>query len=127
MKVILDIENKVAEAPYELKELIENQEKLNKRFGRKADTSLSSLIDLSEYKVVYKQNRVRVDKTNAKMIDEFMESVKDNDKDLYKAYVELKNKSEKTSKNGKPIKTNFLTIKKWFYKNYPQQNPLRSE
>ena len=54
-----------------------------------------------------------------------MNSVKDTDKDNYKEYVELKNKVVKTTEKGTKIKTNFLTIKKWFYEKYPSQNPFK--
>ena len=38
---------------------------------------------------------------------------------------ELKNKVIKTTEKGTQIKTNFLTIKKWFYEKYPSQNPFK--
>ena len=91
----------------------------------KENQTLSSMLDLSEYKVIAKPTRAIKDTTNAKTIDTYMESVKDTDKENYKEYVELKNKVVKTTEKGTKIKTNFLTIKKWFYEKYPSQNPFK--
>jgi hypothetical protein len=126
MKIILDTESKSAEAPYELKELMEGQQKFNKAFGKSKSANLSDVIDLTEYKITYKQNRTKVDKTNSKDINDFMENIKDTDKDLYKEFIALRDKEVSKTKSGKPIKTNFLIIKKWFYEHFPNNKPLRS-
>lgn len=126
MKLIIDTDKKIIEVPSDFKGLYDNQRKMNKMLG-KEDETLSSMIDLSKYSVVAKQNRVIKDTTNAKTIDEFMNSVKEKDADKYNAYIELKNKQVGTSKNGKPLKTSFLVIKKWFYENYPKQNPFKNK
>lgn len=124
MKLIIDTDKKVVEVPSEFKLAYENQAKMNKMLGKENQT-LSSMLDLSEYKVVAKQTRTIKDTTNAKTIETFMESVKDTDKDNYKEYVDLKNKVVKVNEKGTKIKTNFLTIKKWFYEKYPEQNPFK--
>ena len=124
MKLIIDTDKKVVEVPSEFKLVYENQAKMNKMLGKENQT-LSSMLDLSEYKVVAKQTRTIKDTTNAKTIETFMESVKDTDKDNYKEYVDLKNKVVKVNEKGTKIKTNFLTIKKWFYEKYPEQNPFK--
>lgn len=124
MKLIIDTDKKVVEVPSEFKLAYENQAKMIKMLGKENQT-LSSMLDLSEYKVVAKQTRTIKDTTNAKTIETFMESVKDTDKDNYKEYVDLKNKVVKVNEKGTKIKTNFLTIKKWFYEKYPEQNPFK--
>lgn len=125
MKIIIDTDKKVVEVPSDFKALYDNQRKMNKMLG-KEDETLSSMIDLSKYGVVAKQNRVIKDTTNANTIETFMNSVKDKDAEKYNEYIELKNKQVGTSKNGKPLKTSFLVVKKWFYENYPNQNPLKN-
>lgn len=119
MKIIIDTDKKTIEVPKKLKEASE-------LLGHK---SVLDSVNIDDYKIIIKsttinKNRV-VDKTNAKTIEDFMNKVKDSDKDTYKEYVELKNKVIGTTKNGKEVKTNFLTIKKWFYEKYPSENPLK--
>ena len=124
MKLIIDTDKKMVEVPSEFKVAYENLSKANKMLGKENQT-LMSMLDLSDYKVVAKQTRAVKDTTNAKTIETFMNSVKDTDKDNYKEYVDLKNKVVKTTEKGTQIKTNFLTIKKWFYEKYPEQNPFK--
>jgi hypothetical protein len=124
MKLIIDTDKKMVEVPSEFKVAYENLSKANKMLGKENQT-LSSMLDLSEYKVVAKPTRAIKDTTNAKTIETFMNGVKDTDKDNYKEYVDLKNKVVKTTEKGTQIKTNFLTIKKWFYEKYPEQNPFK--
>lgn len=126
MKLLIDTDKKTIEVPKEFKDAFDNQTKIDKMLGKGTQT-LSTMIDLSEFKVVAKQTRVIKDKTNAKSIDAYMESVKDTDKDKYKEYIALRDRDNGLSKTGKKLKTNFLTIKKWFYQNYPSQNPYKKE
>ena len=123
MKLIIDVDKKVVEVPHDFKELYDNQVKLNKRFGKDSDV-LSSMLDLSEYKVIAKQTRAIKDTTNAKTIATYMESVKDTDKSKYDEYVKLRD-SYIVNKNNVRTKVSFLTIKRWFYENYPEQNPYK--
>lgn len=123
MKLIIDVDKKVVEVPSDFKELYDNQVKLNKRFGKDNDV-LTSMLDLSEYKVVAKQTRAIKDTTNAKTIATYMENVKDTDKSNYAKYVELRD-GYIINKNNVRTKTSFLTIKRWFYETYPEQNPYK--
>ena len=59
------------------------------------------------------------------MIEDFMAKVRKDDESKYNEYVELKEKIVKHTKDGKPIKTSFLKIKAWYYKNYPDQKPTK--
>ena len=124
MKIIIDTDKNVVEVPSDFKNAYDNLSKANKMLGKESQT-LSTMLDLSNYRVVAKQTRAIKDTTNAKDIDAFMESVKDTDKDKYKEYVELRDKKVGTSKNGRPLKTSFLVVKKWYYENYPKQNPFK--
>lgn len=124
MKVIIDIDKKSIEVPNKIKDAYEKQVEVNKMFGKNSG-SILDMFDLSDFKVVSTQTRSVSDKTNAKDIDDFMKGVKDTDKDKYNEYVRLRDNIVGKSKNGKPLKTNFLIIKKWFYENYPNQNPYK--
>lgn len=122
MKLIIDTEKKIVEVPSEFKVAYDYQVKANKMLGKESDT-LTTMLDLSDYKVVAKQNRTIKDTTNAKTIADYMEGVKDTDKEHYAKYIELRD-GHFVNKNGVTMKTSFLTIKKWFYETYPKQNPF---
>ena len=124
MIITINTEKKSVEVPYDFKEVYENQKKYNKMLGKETP-SILSILDLNNYSVVAKQTRKVVDKTNSKVIDDFMNSVKEKDKDNYDEYLSIKNKVVKTTSKGTAVKTNFLTIKKWFYSKYPEQNPFK--
>ena len=123
MKIIIDTEKRTIEVPSEFKEAYEGQAKMNKMLGKEKESIISNL-DISDYRIVSKQARKVLDKTNSKTIADYMEKVKDTKKDLYEEYINLKNKVVKTTATGKEVKTNFLVIKKWFYDNFPSENPF---
>ena len=89
--------------------------------------SIVNFIDTKDYtiivKPVYSNPNRKKDTTNAKSIQEFMNKIKESNKDLYNEYVELRDKTYE--KNGKKVKTNFLIVKKWFYEKFPEQNPFK--
>lgn len=124
MKIIIDTEKKSVEVPNDFKKAYDSQVKVAKMLGKESD-SILSMLDIKDYKVVSKQVRKVLDNTNAKTIEDFMKKVKESNKDKYEEYKELKEKVVKVSPKGKQIKTNFLTIKKWFYTNFPEQNPYK--
>ncbi len=126
MLIIINTEKKSVEVPHDFKEVYENQKKYNKMLGKETP-SILSILDLNNYSVVAKQTRKVVDKTNSRVIDDFMNSVKEKDKDNYDEYLSIKNKVVKTTSKGTAVKTNFLTIKKWFYSKYPEQNPFKKQ
>ena len=119
MKIIVDTDKREVVIPQEFKSAFD---KLSKELGSK---DILSFLNVSSYKIMTKQTRVKSDRTNAMTIQTFMEGVKDTDKEIYKEYITLRDAKVGETKNGKPIKTNFLTLKKWFYSKYPEQNPLR--
>ena len=122
MKIVIDTERKTIEVAKDFKDVYDNQVKLNKKLGKDTDT-IMSMLDLSNYKVVSKQTRAVVDKTNAKDIDAYMNSIKDTDTENYNAYIKLKHSKVK-NKNGVVAPISFLTIRKWFYEKYPNEKPL---
>lgn len=122
MKIVIDTERKTIEVAKDFKDVYDNQVKLNKKLGKDTDT-IMSMLDLSNYKVVSKQTRAVVDKTNANDIDAYMNSVKDTDTENYNEYVALKNSKVK-NKNGVVAPISFWAIKKWFYEKYPNRKPL---
>lgn len=124
MKVIIDTDKKTVEVPSTTKKQLEERNKMNRDMGLKEETILS-LLNIEDYKVISKQVKVVKDFTNAETIEKFMEEVRKNDEGKYKEYVELKEKITGHTKTGKPIKTSFLTIKAWYYKNYPEQKPTK--
>lgn len=110
MIIKVDIKNKIIEMPKELE----------------GTEDLLEAIDFSTFRRVYKKAKRTskpgvVDKINMDIINKYMESVKASDEALYNEYIELREKVEKQTPTGKPIKTNFLRIKQWFYKNYPEE------
>ena len=110
MKITVDITNKTIEMPKEL----ERTEDILKA------------IDFSTFRRVYKKPKKTskpgvVDKINMEIINNYMEGVKASDEALYNEYIELRESVERQTPTGKPIKTNFLSIKKWFYKHYPEE------
>ena len=123
MKIVIDTERKTIEAP---SSLLKANAEINKMLGKKSESILDS-IDTKNYKIIAKQENKTADRTNAKYIEEFMNKVKDTNKDLYEEYRKLKEKIVKVSSKGKPIKTNFLVVRKWFYKNFPDQKPTKKE
>lgn len=124
MKVIIDTDKKTVEVPSTTRKQLEERNKMNRDMGLKEDTILS-LLNIEDYKVISKQEKVVKDFTNAKTIEEFMEKVKDQDQEKYNEYIELREKVVSHSKTGKPVKTSFLVVKAWFYKNYPNQKPSK--
>ena len=124
MKIIIDTDKKTVEVPKETKKGLEERNKLNRDMGIKEETILS-LLKIEDYKVISKPTNIQTfkDTTNSKTIDDYMESVKEEKKDLYNQYKTMKNNIVKTNKDGKPVYTNFLTIKAWFYKNFPTRFP----
>lgn len=124
MKIIIDTEKRSIEVPKEMKEAYDSQVKVAKMLGNE-NNSILDMLDIKDYKITSKQVRRIVDNTNAKSIEDYMNNIKDSKKDLYEEYVALRDKVIKTTPNGKKVKTNFLTIKKWFYKNFPSENPFK--
>ena len=88
MKVIIDTDKKTVEVPSTTRKQLEERNKMNREMGLKEDTILS-LLNIEEYKVVSKQEKVVKDFTNAKMIEDFMAQVRKDDESKYKEYVEL--------------------------------------
>lgn len=117
MKIIIDTDKKVIEVPNELKKAYD-------LLGNNCN-SILSLVNTSDFIIKGKSNNTNGDKTNQADIEAFMESVKDTEKAKYEEYTKLKNAKVGKSKNGKPIKTNFLNVKKWFYENFPDQKPKK--
>lgn len=120
MKIIIDTDKKSVEVPNNIREAYNN---ISKECGNISVLDMVN-VDIKNYKVVSKQvAKVVGDKTTAKDIENYMNKIKESNKDLYEEYVTLKNKIIKTTAKGTKIKTNFLTIKKWFYSKFPDQNP----
>lgn len=123
MKIVIDTEKKTIEAP---SSLVKANAEINKMLGKKSESILDS-IDTKNYKIIAKPDKKIGDRTNAKYIEEFMKKIKDTNKDLYEEYRELKDKVVDISSNGKPVKTNFLVLRKWFYEKFPNQKPTKKE
>ena len=123
MQIIIDTNKKTIEVSEELKKAYESQIKMEQMLGIEKKSILES-IGCENYKVICKPSNRNNDKTSLADIDNFMASIKSTNKEKYDEYVELKNKpTGKKTKKGKDITTNFLTLKKWFYLNFPEQNP----
>lgn len=126
MKIVIDTEKRIIEVPKKLKNAYESQLELDKMLGNEVK-SIVNFIDTKDYtiivKPVYSNPNRKKDTTNAKSIQEFMNKIKESNKDLYNEYVELRDKTYE--KNGKKVKTNFLIVKKWFYEKFPEQNPFK--
>lgn len=122
MKIVIDTDKKTIEVP---SSFLKASAEINKMLGKKSESILDN-IDTKDYKIITKQERKVVDKTNAKNIEDFMKKVKDTDKDLYEEYKSLKDRVVKVSPNGKQMKTNFLVIRKWFYEKFPDQKPTKN-
>lgn len=124
MKIIIDTNKRSIEVPGELREAYIKQVKVDKMLGEESK-SILDLINIKDYKIIEKRIVKIKDTTNKETIENFMNNVKNTDKDKYEEYVALRDKIIGKTKNGKPKKTNFLTIKKWFYENYPSENPFK--
>ena len=124
MKIIIDTDKKSIEVPHDFKVAYDNNVKMNKMLGRDTE-SILSMLEIKDFKIVATQNRSVKDTTNSKDIEKFMNNIKATDKAKYEEYKELRDKIVKHSPKGTPIKTSFLIVKKWFYENYPEQNPFK--
>ena len=124
MKIIIDIDKKTIEVPENLKKAYEEQLNVDKMLGNKSKSILEQL-NTSEYKIISKHKNSKADKTSLKDIEEYMNSIKSTNKEKYEEYTALLNKGGELKKDGKPKKTNFLIIKKWFYTNFPEKNPFK--
>ena len=126
MEIIINTEKKYIKVPSEFKEAYDSQVKLEKMLGKDTNNILS-VLDIENYKIVpIDSNRIK-DKINKNTIEEYMKKVKETDKTLYEEYKTLKEKEVGKTKSGKPIYTSFLVIKKWFYSNFPDQNPFKKQ
>lgn len=123
MQIIIDTEKKTILVPSDFKKLYDNNEKMNKKLGN--DFTITSMINFNDYKLVGKTDNRISDYTNRDTIEEYMKSIKDSNKAKYEEYVALRDKIVGTSKKGKKLKTNFLTLKKWYYSNFPEQRPTK--
>ncbi len=126
MKIVIDIDKKTIEVPKKLKKAYESQLEIEEMTGKRSN-SILDMLNLADYQIITKivvsnENR-KVDKTNAKTIEDYMNKVKTTDENLYNEYIALKNKVVGKSKNGKDLKTSFLDVKKWFYNNFPEEKP----
>ena len=99
----------------QLKKGYENQLEMSKMLGKKSD-SILDMLDVRDYNITTKitKTSTNADKTSLQDIENYMNSVKNNDKNKYEDYIELK----KTTKN-------FFIIRKWFYTNFPNQKPKK--
>lgn len=123
MQIIIDTDKKTILVPSDFKKLYDNNEKMNKKLGN--DFSITSMINFNDYKLVAKSDKRVSDHTNKDTIDNYMDSIKDSEKAKYDEYKKLKTTIVKRNKKGEPVYTNFLTIKKWFYANFPEQRPTK--
>ena len=127
MKIIIDLKEKTIEVPKDLKATYDSQVRFNKKMGIEDTSILSTLsnIGLKDYKVITKRvSTIEGDKTKQKDIDNYMESnVRNEDSQTYEEYIKLRD-SYVVNSRGIKTKTNFLTIKKWFYEKYPDLKPL---
>jgi len=111
MEIIINTDKETITVPQDIFNSCKILVKHNKKMSQ--FSALSNMFNFSDFKLVAKQSNTKSDKTNAKTITEFMESVKNNDKENYRDFMDMKNS-----------KTNFFKIKKWFYEKYPSQKPF---
>ena len=126
MEIIIDTEKKTITVPQEFKKGYDARTKTNKMMGIQED-SILSMLNVKDFTVVAKKTRQVSDTITAKYINDFMTKLKDSDSKKYEEYITLKNTVVGRSKKGKELYTNFLSIKKWFYANYPEQCPFKKK
>lgn len=124
MIIRINTEAKTITVPTQFKEELEVYNKILKRKGKRVVSPLDDL-DIENYTLVGESPERVKDHTNKETIDKYMEELRATDKELYKEYVALRDRVIGTSKNGKEIKTSFLTLKKWFYEKFPEQKPVK--
>jgi hypothetical protein len=118
MELKINTVKKTIEVPHEFKVGLDNSIKFNKGLGQ--DFGIEDVVKLSEYKIIVRPESRKLDRLNRKQISDFMESKKETHKEEYKRYMELVNANNGINKNGKPIATNFFTLKKLVYQMFPE-------
>lgn len=121
MKIIIDTDKQTIEIP---KQVVKTAREL----GRKTNIAIIDMANINEYRIIERETEVNpnriVDKTTAKMIDDYMNKIKESDSSLYEEYIKIKNEVVGKTKNGKEKKNSFLNVKNWFYANFPKESPF---